>query len=458
MAQRRSSSKSEMSAQSTGDPIAERKSKRLGTANKEDMLIEMDSLEEELEVAHARLRCATEEVQQLKKQLSAEDEGIFCNRSTMAHRTAQKQSLGGFGDLSTEAEVRWGFLIAEKMRLQREKGYQKALKESKKMLLEQLDEAQLQSKARDMEMTNIKIQLGDRTKELEKTQKLGNELKVMVADLQATLDSEHHVLAQANERNCQLQEELSALFHTKESDLMKFERGERRMVTHDLRSQLVVHEDSEDMEGSESLRQSVQSGSQWNDDHASQSRRSSIQQQQEGLHHSLCASEAARRKLEAQVAELQHRLGQAEHQAEHRVPSTQSQQETALKRSEGDETCEQCKVLRDELANVLQAKEWEARESEDQRRQLEAQVSAMQRQAQLAEKELRAWQGRVSAPWWSRIACNCSEKRYNQADQQPKAVAPDSEKNPQSVRPPRAAIHMQPAKNVGASWLARPMG
>jgi len=431
MAHKRDSMKSYPSmASSDSSVLAERKSKRLATAGKDDMLSEIDLLQEEVELANARLRSATEEVQQLRRRVDEQDDGHFNNM----HRSPQARGYSyAYGDLATEAEVRWIFFVAEKSRLQSEKGWRQALKDSKKMLEEQLSDAHAQTGARGMELINMKTQCCDGAKELEKEKKLVTELKAMVKELQTTLASERLLLTQANEKNSQLQEELIALQYSKESDKMTFARSDKRFVTCNLASQLSNYKCEDSEEDEEQGDGGVRS--------------STAQLSEDGPQDRPFASGAARRELEAQAGEPQRRSQQV---------------------------CEQCEVLREELARVAKGHDdarLEARDtlrrfeaSEDQR---QAQMSEMQRRAQLAEKEFRALQQRVSTPWWSRIACHCAEKRPCHDDQQPmaSATAPKKqvtlvveEEQPPLSRPPRAAVHMEPAKNPGASWIARPLG
>lgn len=448
----------------------ERKSKRFMTAGKEDMLSEIDFLQEEVELVNARLRSATEEVQHLRRQMTQSEEVDIPRRSPSSKHL-------GFGDLSTEAEVRWGFFVAEKSRLQSEKGWREALKESKKMLEEQLTEAQEQAVARDMELIKMKAQLSDGAKELEKEKQLVKELKVVITDLQRTLDSEHLLLAQANERNCQLEEELGALQYTKESDKMTFARDKKRLVTYNLASQMsFTSDDSEEVQSQASRVSSMLQ---------QQSARSSLlrqfstaSQNEDGLHQRLHASEVARQELEAQIAELLQQL----QRAEDKPASVQSQEEPSLRSSVKDDACEKCEVLREHLSEMqrrLQRAEHQLPSAQTQGEpvvrpqggdkacekceMLREQMSEMQRQAELAQKQFRAYQQGISAPWWSswsRMACHCGPKGNAAASTKQAVLLPeeDEQQSLQRNKPPRAAVHMEPAKNVGVTWLARPLG
>jgi len=457
--------------------------------------------------------------------------------------------------VATEAEVRWGIFLTEKSRLQAEKGWRKALKESKKLLQDQLDKSFAQTKTRDRELADLRAHLASGAEEESKRRKEADALRAKIDQMQKALDSERQLRVQEQDKNAQLEEEFIALHNAQESHKMVDGRSKQRLVTHDLASQLNFHNDDfeeYDIEnrmssGSSKLdtlheedynsprhaerssihqrreqhlheRQSVRPSIQGqNTGHyqarqsAQSVRKSIFLQREDELNCRLHTSEAQRRELEAQVAELQRKLQLLEHStcSTQSPPADEQELHSCLHASEAarraleaqladlqsqlqhvkhkahstvlprvpepefsganNELWEECEELRNELAKISQAREdaqWEAKEvqrrlyaSEAHRRDLEVQVSDMQHQARLAEKEFRALQHSEHEPWWSRLQCHCFHKRPEGRKQPLSAMATLArEQRQQSSRPPRAAIHMKPANHSGASWLAKPMG
>jgi len=545
-----------------------RKSTFKTSATQDEMMDEIEGLHQDVERLENELRAATQETESLRKQVSQHEDGV-------AHFSRTSKGARRFdGEMATESEVRWGIFLTEKSRLQAEKGWRKALKESKKMLQDQLDESYAQTKARDREAAGLRARLASGAEEDSKRRQEADALRSKINQMQEALDSERQLRLQEQDKNAQLEEEFMALHSAKESHKMVDGRSKQRLVTHDLASQLSFQNDdfqeydvqnclssesydtqnrmsmsSESCTGSfpldrsgsypldtlheednssphhserssiyqrhdrQSVRQSVRSSIQGqNAHHSVQSVRKSIFLQREDelnrrlltseaqrheleaqivelqrqlqcperntrfipspkadeqeLHSRLHASEAARAALEAQLADLQSQLKHVKHRAPSPVLPQVPEPECS---GANNELWEECEELRNELAKISQAKEdaqWEVKEvqrrlyaSEAHRRDLEVQVSDMQRQAQLAEKEFRAYQKSESLPWWSRLQCHCLQKRPEGGEQTLSAIAtPASEQQLQLTKPPRAAIHMKPAKNSGASWLARPLG
>jgi len=471
----------------------------------EELFHEIEVLHDELDRSNEQLRSATSELEKLRKQVQEQEDG--------SPRHARTQRPLGFDiEGATEAEVRWGVFVTERARLQSEKGWRRALKESKKILADWLENSRAETKARDRELVNLRNRLGNDAHEVQKEKAVSMDLREKLNEAKATLESERQLLVQEREKNCQLEEEFAFLHHTKESDKLAYgasnhnERSERRLVTNDLASQL--HFDNDDFkEYDEQHRSSLASSSlefiqeEEEDEshpHSKPSRtfskqlvRPSIQQQQpnarpsvrqsiflqreDDLRRRLSASEAARKELEAQVADLQGKPQPAEHATP--TPPTPSRQVTDPELSgANNELWEECEELRVELAKISQAKEdakWEARDnqrrlqaSEAQCQELQAQVSDMQHRAQLAEKQFRDWQKQTNEPWWSKLACHCLHKRPNEGGEQSSAIAPQAaeaatsagEDKLQLSRKPRVAVHVKGAKNTGASWLSKPMG
>jgi len=196
--------------------------------------------------------------------------------------------------------------------------------------------------------------------------------------------------------------------------------------------------------------------------HTRQSARTSIfLQREDELNRRLHASEDARRKLEAQVVELQRRPQTAEHTIF--PPSTPPPQVMDPELSgAGNELWEECEKLRNELGKSNQAKDnanWEAKDyqrrlqaSEALSQELQTRLSDTESRAHLAEKQFRDWQHQAHETWWSSMACHCLQKKGEQV------ATPANEEQLQLSRKPRPAHHMKAARNTGASWLARPLG
>lgn len=497
-------------------------------ARPEELLQEIEVLHDELERSNRRLQTSDTALEQLRKQLKEQDDGVV-NRTTPLQRPT-----GFYEDGATEVEIRWGCFLSEKLRLQSEKGWRKALKESKKILHEQLEESRTQRKARDIELANLRSRLGDDHQEVQKQRSVVKDLQDKLNEAKEALASDRKMLMQEREKNSQLEEEFAFVHFTKESGKLSCEttatdRSKRRLVTNDLASQLhlddddfdeydrqehrnssemqkdasmiglrcIQEEEKEEKEKDEeedeekeashshpSLRTSVKRPDE-PQHHAHQLVRPSIQQQQrhsrqsfrrsvflqreEELQRRLHASEAACRELEAQLQEFQHRPQPMEHAV--LAPSTLSPQVPDPELSgANNELWGECEELRNELAKAKKDAMSEARDiqrrllaSEAQCQELQIQVSDMQCQAQLAEKQFRDWQNQVSAPWWSKLACHCMHKRPGEGGEQSAASAvdaatPATEEKLQLSRQPRAAIHMKAAKHTGASWLAKPLG
>jgi len=473
----------------------------------EELFHEIEVLHDELERSNEQLRTTTSELERLRKQAKEQEDG-----------GAQSWTQGprGFnGNGATEAEVGWVRFVTERSRLQSEKGWRKALKESKKILQDQLDESRAQKKARDRELANLRNRLGDDAHEVQKERAIAKDLRDKLSEAKATLESERQLLMQEREKNCQLEEEFVVIHHRTETNKLAYgaavhdQRSERRLLTHDLASQLhfddddfgeydhdqlqhccstkseqhcsstksdgleLIQEEEEeetDLQQEEQqhhARQSVRSSTKQKQCHTRQSaRRSIFLQREEELQRRLHASEAARRELEAQLVELQRRPQSDESTV--LAPSTPLPKvpDPELSGTSND-LWEECEELRTELAKISQAKydaNWEAKDyqrrlqaSEALCQELQARVSDMEYRAQLAEKQFRDWQQQAQEPWWSRlVSCHCLQKKGELSNAI--AATPAKEEQLQLSRKPRAAQHMKAANTSGASWLAKPLG
>lgn len=480
----------------------------------EELFHEIEVLHDELERSNEQLRTTTSELEKLRKQVKEQEDGGAPSWTQGPKRFD--------ADGATESEVRWVRFVTEKSQLQSEKGWRRALKESKKILQERLDESRAQKRARDRELANLRNRLGDDAHEVQKERTIANDLRERLAEAKATLESERQLLVQEREKNWELEEEFAVLHHTKESNKLAYgaakhnERSERRLLTNDLASQLtlddddfgeydqhqhqsptsaecdgleLIHEEEEEEEvcdpspwvrtglqqqeeqlhdARQSVRTSIQQQQQ---NHARQSaRRSIFLQREEELHRRLSASEAARRELEAQVVELQCRPQSVEHTVLAAPATPLPKVPDPEPNGSGNELWEECEELRNELAKVSQAKHeanWEAKDyqrrlqaSEALCQELQARVSDMDHRSQLAEKQFRDWQQQTHEPWWYKLAsCHCLQKNREQTNAiAAQAATPAKEEQLQLSRKPRAAQHMTAAKNSGAAWLTKPLG
>jgi len=496
-------------------------------ASPDELYYEIDQLHSEVEKKDNRLRAATEEIEWWKNKVADQEEGS--NRQD--RRSPVQRAIDS--DMATEAEVRWGIFLTEKARLQSEKGWRKALKESKKLLEERLEESAAQHRARDREMAGLKARLSSDAEEESKRKKEVDGLRAKIDQLQEYLDSERQLRVQEQDKYAQLEEEFCALHHVQESHKMVDGRSKQRLVTNDLASQLSFHnEDFEEYDREHRLSDRLDALHEKEDDKVRKNssihlrtplsrvpshelcetmRKSIFLQREDDLNRCLQSSEAARCELEAQVVELQHQLQMLDHNTrskqsppaedqelcsrlhdseaarraleaeradlqsqlqhlKHKAHSTVSPQVPEPEFSgANNELWEECEEMRNVLNKVTQEKDdakWEAKEaqrrlfaSEAQRRELEVQVSEMQRRAALAEKEFKAMQMSAREPWWSKFTCHCLHKRPEGTEQPHSDMSrPAREEQLPSCRPPRAAVHMKAANHSGASWLAKPMG
>jgi len=326
-------------------------------------MFEIEQLTEEIERSDNRYKLATQELEYLRGQIADKEE------DGSLHKT-RSRAVSEFSDMATEAEVRWNFFATEKARLQSEKGWRKALKESKKLLLDQLDESANQTKARDRELALLRGRISGTVEEEAKRKKEADALRTKINQLQEALDSEREFRFQEQEAKATLEEEFSALFHSQETQKMASGSGrsKNRLITHDLASQLSFNnEDFEEYDNqhrmstgsckldmvqeeevstphtpchSESLghfsleRKSLRPMS--SKEKCDSVRKSIFLQREDDLHRRLHTSEAERCTLEAQVVELQRKLQVLEHAspATHSPPAEDLELHSRLDASE----------------------------------------------------------------------------------------------------------------------------
>jgi len=104
----------------------------------EELFHEIEVLHDELERSNEQLRTTTSELEKLRKQVKEQEDGGAPSWTQGPKRFD--------ADGATESEVRWVRFVTEKSQLQSEKGWRRALKESKKILQERLDESRAQKK------------------------------------------------------------------------------------------------------------------------------------------------------------------------------------------------------------------------------------------------------------------------------------------------------------------------